>query len=40
VENYEERMVEGQIDPLVLGQLRAATGAAPTGSSSTDGPAG
>jgi uncharacterized Ntn-hydrolase superfamily protein len=35
VENYEERMVDGQIDPLVLGQLRAATGSA-----STDGPAG
>ena len=27
VENYEERMVDGQIDPLVLAQLRAATGA-------------
>jgi len=26
VENYEERMVDGQIDPLVLSQLRAATG--------------
>ena len=26
VENYEERMVDGQIDPLVLAQLRAATG--------------
>jgi uncharacterized Ntn-hydrolase superfamily protein len=25
VENYEERMVDGQIDPLVLAQLRAAT---------------
>lgn len=35
VENYEERMVDGQIDPLVLGQLRAATGSA-----STDGSAG
>jgi uncharacterized Ntn-hydrolase superfamily protein len=30
VENYEERLVDGQIDPLVLSQLRAATGAAPT----------
>lgn len=27
VENYEERMVAGKIDPLVLGKLRAATGA-------------
>ena len=35
VENYEERMVDGQIDPLVLGQLRAATG-----SMSTKGSAG
>jgi uncharacterized Ntn-hydrolase superfamily protein len=35
VENYEERMVDGRIDPLVLGQLRAATGAR-----STEGPAG
>ncbi len=35
VENYEERMVDGQIDPLVLSQLRAATGSA-----STDGSAG
>lgn len=26
VENYEERMVEGRIDPLVLAQLRTATG--------------
>jgi uncharacterized Ntn-hydrolase superfamily protein len=26
VENYEERMVDGQIDPLVLAELRAATG--------------
>src|SRR5215210_3038526 len=25
-ENYEERMVDGQIDPLVLSQLRAVTG--------------
>jgi len=45
VENYEERMVDGQIDPLVLGQLRAATGSASTGSpstgsASTDGSAG
>jgi uncharacterized Ntn-hydrolase superfamily protein len=35
VENYEERMVDGQIDPLVLSQLRAATG-----STSTSGSAG
>ena len=45
VQNYEERMVDGQIDPLVLGQLRAATGSGSTGSgstgsSSTDGSAG
>jgi uncharacterized Ntn-hydrolase superfamily protein len=26
VENFEERMVDGRIDPLVLDQLRAATG--------------
>ncbi|MEP6760407.1 MAG: DUF1028 domain-containing protein [Sporichthyaceae bacterium] len=26
VENYEERMVDGRIDPLVLAQLRSATG--------------
>jgi uncharacterized Ntn-hydrolase superfamily protein len=30
VENYEERMVDGQIDPLVLAQLRAATGSTST----------
>ena len=35
VENYEERMVDGQIDPLVLSQLRDATG-----STSADGSAG
>ncbi len=38
VENYEERMVDGQIDPLVLGRLRAATGSSSTGPAST-GPA-
>jgi uncharacterized Ntn-hydrolase superfamily protein len=35
VENYEERMVDGRIDPLVLSRLRAATG-----TPSTDGSAG
>ena len=34
VENYEERMVDGQIDPLVLSQLRAATGAGASDGSS------
>jgi uncharacterized Ntn-hydrolase superfamily protein len=29
VENYEERMVAGKIDPLVLGKLRAAAGGGP-----------
>ncbi len=29
VENYEERMVDGQIDPLVLSKLRDATGSTP-----------
>lgn len=33
VENYENRMVDGQIDPVVLSQLRNATGTASTGGS-------
>lgn len=31
VENYEERMLDGLIDPLVLDQLRAASGTGPGG---------
>jgi uncharacterized Ntn-hydrolase superfamily protein len=34
VENYEERMVDGRIDPLVLTQLRAATGTTSTSGAS------
>lgn len=40
VENYEDRMVDSQIDPLVLAQLRSATGTMSNNAASTDGAPG